>query len=143
MPSIFSLPRLTRSPEDGPGPSPDPDGSNPEETSAPIEPVHQNPFTIFELKTEEDRSRQREAAWISLIVHLVVIVLLLMLPKILPQRQANRPLTAAELMKQKDLTFLELPPSPKLTPTKPPDAISDQDRVASARRPTIDRKTLD
>jgi TonB family protein len=144
MPTIFSLPRLTPSPEDGQGPSPDPVESLPEETSAPIEPVHHNPFAVFELKTEEDRSRQREAAWISLTVHLLVIVLLLMLPKIMPQRQANRSLTAAELlMKQKDLTFLELPPSPRVKPTKPPDAISDQDRVASARRPTIDRKTLD
>lgn len=143
MPTIFSLPRLTPSPEDGPSPNPEQPDNDPEEVSPPIEPVHQNPFTIFELKTEEDRSRQREAAWISLIVHLVVIVLLLTLPKLLPQRQANRALTAAELMKQKDLTFLELPPSPKLTPTKPPDAISDQDRVASARRPSIDKKTLD
>src|SRR5919204_2150554 len=143
MPTIFSLPRLTRSPEDGPSPIPDPDDDGRKESlEAVSNVVHQNPFGLVDLGGEEERSRQREAAWISLVFHLVVILLLLTLPKILPQRSA-RPLTAAELLKQRDLVFLEMPPSPKTKPPKTPDAISDQDRIASSRRPTIDKKTLD
>lgn len=142
MPVIFSLPKLTP-PEDGIGPSPEP----PEEpgTSTPSIPegVQQNPFTLLDRAPEEERARQREAAWMSLAFHLVVILLLLLLPKILPRSSAKAPLTAAELLKQRDLVFMEMPPSPKVKPPKTPDAVSDQDRIASSRRPTIDKKTLD
>ncbi|MCI0353246.1 MAG: TonB C-terminal domain-containing protein [Acidobacteriales bacterium] len=144
MPVIFSLPKLTPPPKDGRDPISEPPPSTVEDKSAPVpQGVHQNPFMMLETVTEEERSRQREAAWMSLAFHLVVILLLLMLPKIMPQRSANAPLTAAELLKQRDLVFMEMPPSPKATPPKDTDTISDQDRVASSRRPTIDKKTLD
>jgi TonB family protein len=143
MPVLFSLPRLTPSPEGGEGSSPDPVGTSPAaETVLPIT-VDQSPFTLLDTTTEEQRSRQREAAWISLVFHLVVVLLLLTLPKILPQRSGRQALTAAELLKQRDLVFLEMPPSPKAQPPKNTNTISDQDRRASSRRPTIDKKTLD
>jgi TonB family protein len=150
MPVIFSLPKLTPPPKDGSGAGPEPLSGVPEPTtSTPAKSatvpagVHQNPFTLLDIAGEEERSRQREAAWMSLVFHLVVILLLLMLPKILPQGGRKPPPSAAELLKQHDLVFLEMPPSPKITTRKPADAISDQDRIASSRRPTIDKKTLD
>lgn len=144
MPVIFSLPPLTRSPQDGSSPTPEPEDDDPKQSLGPVSNVvHQNPFGLVDLGGDEERSRQREAAWMSLVFHLVVILLLFVLPKILPRGGAQKPLTAAELLKQRDLVFLEAPPSPKVKPPKTPDAISDQDRIASSRRPTIDKKTLD
>jgi TonB family protein len=46
--------------------------------------------------------------------------------------------------RQKDLTFLDLPPDLlKQKPTKPSSIISNQDRKAQTPKPTIDRKTLE
>jgi TonB family protein len=46
--------------------------------------------------------------------------------------------------RQKDLTFLDLPPDLLKQPKpKPTNIISDKDRVAQSQHPTIDRKTLE
>ena len=46
--------------------------------------------------------------------------------------------------RQKDLTFLDLPPDAlkKIKP-KPTNTLSDKDRVAQTQHPTLDRKTLE
>ena len=144
MPVIFSLPPLIPPSEEDSGTSPEAQRSLFEEPAPPVSStVQQNPFTLLDRTSEEERSRQREAAWMSLVVHLVIIVLFLTLPKILTRRNADA-LTAAQLLQQhRDLVFTEMPPAPVTKPPKDTNRISDQDRVASARRPMIDRKTLD
>jgi hypothetical protein len=45
--------------------------------------------------------------------------------------------------RQKDLTFLDLPPDAlKKVRPKPTNVISDKDRLAESQHPTLDRKTL-
>lgn len=92
-----------------------------------------------DLPEEEDvvsSYRRREAAWISLITHAVIIALLIFVPK----WSFNRPVIVP--IKQKDATFIPLPPD--LLKVKPPktDNISDKNRIAQTRTPAIDKEAL-
>src|SRR5258708_31673296 len=83
--------------------------------------------------------RRREAAWISLVVHAVIIVVLLLSPKWLNKSIVPLPL------KDNHETFLSLPPDQlKVTPPKT-NIKSDMDRIAQSRTPDKDtlRKLLD
>src|SRR6202162_5381307 len=67
------------------------------------------PHLLIQLQDDLARSRRREAAWISIIVHLVLIVMLANIErfdKYLPWHSAT---PAKSLTSGKDLTFLELP----------------------------------
>jgi len=102
-------------------------------------------FLIGELQDENSRSRLREALWISIIVHLVIIFIIRESPKFAPNWFKASPhlMTAEEMIKNRQFTFTELPPD--LQKVKPPDTskISDKNRVATSRRPEISRKALD
>ena len=102
-------------------------------------------FLIGELQDENSRSRLREALWISIIFHLVLIFIIRESPKFAPNwfKASPRLMTTEEMIKQRQLTFTELPPD--LQKVKPPDTskISDKNRVATSRRPEISRKALD
>jgi len=92
-----------------------------------------------DLPEEEDvvsSYRRREAAWISLITHALIIALLIFVPK----WSFNRPVIVP--IKEKDTTFIELPPD--LLKVKPPktDNISDKNRIAQTRTPQVDKETL-
>lgn len=97
---------------------------------------------IDELEGSRGWASLREKLWIALIIHMLVAWYLLYGPKYIYHVRVVDP---SVVMKQraKDLTFLDLPPDAlkKLKP-KPTNIISDKDRVAETRRPTIDRKTL-
>src|SRR5258708_40167350 len=77
------------------------------------------PHLLIQLQDDLARSRRREAAWISIIVHLVLIVLLAKLDvfeKYLPWHSA---VAVKNLSSAKDITFLQLPPDFQ-KPQKPP-----------------------
>jgi len=93
-----------------------------------------------DLPEEEDvvsTYRRREAAWISLITHAVIIALLIFLPR----WSFNQPVIAPIREKQ-ETTFIPLPDD--LLKVKPPktDIISDKNRIAQTRTPTVDKETL-
>ncbi len=103
------------------------------------------PFALLdaELDDEGARWRRRSTVLISIIAHVVAIVSLPFVVKLLPERAAAAP-TVADVLSQKDLTYLELPETPpQQLPKTPSDVISDRDRTAASRNPSIDRKTLD
>jgi TonB family protein len=95
------------------------------------------PFHLLKLQDDLARSRMREAFWISLIFHMVVVFILLMSPKWFPWGPSGVIVaTPANLMKDKDLTFLEMPKDmikPKVRPQT--NIASDKDRIAMARHP--------
>jgi TonB family protein len=95
------------------------------------------------LRDENSRSRLREAAWISIILHLIILFSIRELPKILPQKTVVL-LTPEQQMKERELTFLEQPPDTQKV-TTPPDTnkISDKNRIAQSKNPQLDRKTLE
>ena len=108
------------------------------------------PTLLLHLQDDLTRARRREAAWLSVIVHLTVIILFVNQPKLesfyrrtfLHQRPVMR-VWNQDLIRQKELTYLELPPDLQKV-TKRPDSnvISDKDRTASSRSPQLDPKQL-
>ncbi len=103
------------------------------------------PALLVQLQDEVSRSRKREAYWISVIVHLLAVLLILnfaRLEKFLPRR-AVMLIKPNDLLHQKELTYLELPPDQQKITKKPQtNIISDKDRVATSRVPRPNREEL-
>jgi len=103
------------------------------------------PTLVLQLQDDLTHSRRRESFWISVVVHLLVVLLIVNSSRIagLIPRQTTV-LSTNALPKDKDLTFLELPPDQQKPPTKPPETniISDKNRIATSKAPQIDRKEL-
>lgn len=104
------------------------------------------PHLLIQLQDDLERSRWREAVWLSIIVHLVLGIVLWQLPLI---EKAIGWHTAVVIpvnpTKDKNLTFLTLPPDLQKAPRKPNTNIaSDKDRIAMSGHPELDKseKTL-
>ena len=107
--------------------------------------LHASPALIVQLQDELSYSRQREAFWISVVVHLVAIILIVnsqKLERFLPKRPVIV-VSPNDWLKQKDLTYLELPPDEQKVSKRPnTDKISDKDRIATSRSPQLDPQEL-
>jgi len=137
-----------RSPVPPPHPAPSPDGGDLYDASrweSAYREAHDVPLLLIQLQDDLSRSRQREAFWISVVVHLVIIILIVNSPKFekyLPKR-AVMVVSPNDWMRQKELTYLEMPPDEQKV-TKRPDAniISDKNRIATSRTPQLNREEL-
>lgn len=100
------------------------------------------PHLLIQLQDDLARSRRREAAWISIIVHIILIFFLLKIEwfeKYLPWHSA----VVVNTKNVKDVTFLELPPDLQKLQHRPNTNIaSDKDRIATTRHPELDVKEL-
>jgi len=102
------------------------------------------PHLLIQLQDDLQRSRKREAAWISIIVHLLVFIGLWqfdLIERYVPwHRAVVIPVSATQ---DKNVTFLTLPPDAQKLTRKPNTNIaSDKDRIATARHPELDPKEL-
>jgi TonB family protein len=102
------------------------------------------PHLLIQLQDDLSRARKREAVWLSVILHLFVIILLWNSDKLMmlmPHRTVDLAITAND--QSKDATFLELPPDAQKLMRRP-DAkvISDKDRIATSKAPQINREEL-
>jgi TonB family protein len=107
--------------------------------------MHDVPALLIQLQDDLSRSRQREAFWISVVVHLAIVILAVNSTKFehLLHKRAVIMVSPEDLMRQKELTYLELPPDEqKLTKRPDTNRISDKDRVATSRAPQLDRREL-
>jgi TonB family protein len=102
------------------------------------------PVLVVQLQDDLARSRVREAFWISVVVHLLLVILAVTLPRWTNFGRPVRVLTAEQLLSNKELTYLDLPHDIQKV-DKAPDTnkLSDKNRIESTRRPTLDRKTLE
>jgi hypothetical protein len=103
------------------------------------------PHLLIQLQDDLSRARKREAAWLSVILHLLVVILLWNGDRIVglwPHRAVPLELRA-DADRTKDATYLELPPDQQ-KPTRRPDTkvISDKDRVATSKAPQINHEEL-
>jgi TonB family protein len=103
------------------------------------------PHLLIQLQDDLSRARKREAAWLSVILHLLVVILLWngdRLVGLFPHRTVPLELRA-DADRAKDATFLELPPDEQKV-TRRPDSkiISDKDRIATSKAPQINREDL-
>lgn len=111
--------------------------------------VEFTPVLLMQLQDDLARSRLREAFWISIVVHLLVIMTIVLGPKLVPN-WANwgkpvRLASAEDLISGKDATFLQLPPDEQKLTERPKQSkyISDKDRIATSRTPQLDKKALE
>src|ERR1700688_1516921 len=96
------------------------------------------PHLLIQLQDDLARSRRREAIYISVIVH-SVIILLLYFGKYLP----FHPVVVRKATNANDITFLELPSDlQKAQPRPNTNIASDKNRKAMTRHPELDIKEL-
>ena len=101
------------------------------------------PHLLIQLQDDLTRSRRREAAWISIIVHLLLFIVLIYMPWIEKNVFHQVAVVPVSPMQDKNVTFLPLPPDLQKVPHKPNTNIqSDKDRIATARHPELDPKEL-
>ena len=102
------------------------------------------PHLLIQLQDDLARSRWREAIWISIIVHLVLTIALWnlnLIEKFVGWRTAV--VIPVDPTKDKDVTFLALPPDAQKLTRKPNTNVrSDKDRIATSRQPQLDPKEL-
>jgi len=103
------------------------------------------PHLLIQLQDDLSRARKREAIWLSLILHLMIVILLWNSEKLvalLPHRTVALAIST-DVDRDKDATFLELPPDEQKL-TRRPDAkvLSDKDRIATSKAPQINREEL-
>jgi TonB family protein len=111
--------------------------------------LHDVPALLVQLQDDLSRSQKREAFWMSVVVHLVLVVLIInsaKLEKYFPHQHLV--VGPNDWLRQKELTYLELPPDAQKLAKRPnSNIISDKDRVATSRTPHLDpqelRKILD
>jgi TonB family protein len=102
------------------------------------------PHLLIQLQDDLSRSRKREALWISVIFHLVLLIALwnlTLIQKYIPWHRVVA--VAVNPTKNKDVTYLTLPPDAQKVTRKPnTNIISDKDRIAMSRHPELDPKEL-
>jgi TonB family protein len=102
------------------------------------------PHLLIQLQDDLARSRRREAVWMSVIAHLVVIMLLWNF-KLIEKYVSFHTAVVVPLSRSqdRDITFLALPPDEQKLQRKPnTNILSDKDRIATSRRPELDPKEL-
>jgi outer membrane biosynthesis protein TonB len=102
------------------------------------------PHLLIQLQDDLQRSRRREAAWISIIAHLVLAILLWNSTFIEKTLGWHRVVAVpVNLAQDRNLTFLEQPPDTQRATRRPNTNIaSDKDRIATTRRPELDPNEL-
>ena len=105
---------------------------------------HSAPRLLIQLQDDLARARRREAFWISVVVHMIVILAIVnsdRLIRLLPQRAVIVAVPATD--SQRDVTFLEMPPDQQKVSKRPDtNIISDKDRTAMSHAPQINREEL-
>lgn len=101
------------------------------------------PHLLIQLQDDLTRSRRREAAWLSIIVHLILIICIFNIERLEKYFPWHSAVAARNLTTGKDVTFLELPSDLQKLQHKPNTNIaSDKDRIATTRHPELDIKEL-
>jgi TonB family protein len=105
--------------------------------------THDFPTLLIQARDELARSRKREAFWMSVVIHIILILIIVNAPRLarlLPQRAVMLVNNAQD---NKRVTFLDLPPDAQKAVKAPPtDKISDKNRNAMSKQPQLDRKEL-
>jgi len=107
--------------------------------------LHDVPALILQMQDDLARSRRRESAWISLVFHLVLIIVIVNSPKFekyFPKKVLV--VSPSDWMRQRELTYLDMPADQQKVTKRPnTNRISDKDRIATSRSPQLDRKELE
>jgi TonB family protein len=105
--------------------------------------IQQAPTLLLKLQDDLTRSRRSEAFWISVVVHMVVILLIVNSQRLMGFLPRGNVVAVNLPRDQNNNTFLELPPDEQKVSKRPDtNIISDKDRIATSHAPQIDRQEL-
>src|SRR5271165_2450902 len=113
--------------------------------SSDLQDIELTPHILIQLQDDIERARMREAYWISAVVHLALVIFLFMSPQMFPGIKGVVLLSPQDIMRNQQLTYLDLPPDAQKVPKPPaePKALSDKNRIAESRHPSLDKTTLE
>lgn len=104
---------------------------------------HSTPHLLVQLQDELSLARRREAFWISVVVHMIVILLIVNSDKLIRFIPHRNVIVASAEKNPNDVTFLELPPDEQKVSKRPDtNIISDKDRQAMSKAPQLNREEL-
>ena len=110
----------------------------------PYSELHDAPVLLIEYADESARWRLLAIALLSILLHIAFIVSLPVLFRLLPERSYVALAVPMDMFKGKDYTFLALPSdAQKLDQPPQTNILSDKNRIAVSRAPSLDKKTLD
>jgi TonB family protein len=133
-----------------PPPAPPPTGPDPaqlelygaEQWESAYSQMHDFPTLLVQVQDELSRSRKREAFWMSLFAHAVLLLLILHPPDFAKYWFKRSMMIVKPINNDRHLTFVDAAPD-KLKVKRPDtDKISDKNRIASSKQPQLDRKQL-
>lgn len=106
--------------------------------------LHDAPVLLLDYGDESSRWRLLAIALLSALLHISLFLSLPWLIRLLPERSYVALAVPLDMFKGKDLTFLALPPdSQKLARAPETNILSDKNRIATSRAPSLDKKVLD
>lgn len=106
--------------------------------------LHDSPVLILEFADESARWRLLAIALLSALLHVSLFLSLPWLVRLLPERSYVALAVPLDMFKGQDYTFLALPPdAQKLERAPKTNILSDKNRIASSRVPSLDKRVLD
>src|ERR1700724_2107046 len=131
-------------------PPPPPPGSDPaqlelysaDQWESAYREMHDFPTLLIQVQDDLSRSRKREAFWMSLFAHAVLLLLILHPPDFAKYWFKRSMMLVKPVDNNRHLTFVDAAPD-KLKVKRPDtDKISDKNRIASTQKPQLDRQQL-
>lgn len=133
-----------------PPPAPPPIGPDPaqlelygaEQWESAYSQMHDFPTLLIQAQDDLSRSRKREAFWISLFAHAVLLLLILHPPDFAKYWFKRSMMIVKPVDNNHHLTFVDAAPDNLKVKRPNTDKISDKNRIASSKQPQLDRKQL-
>jgi len=142
---LIQIPSLQEPPPEPPPTGPDPaqlELYTADHWESAYREMHDFPTLLIQAQDDLSRSRKREAFWMSLFAHAVLLLLILHPPDFAKYWFKRSMMIVKPVDRNRQLTFVEAAPD-KLKVKRPDtDKISDKNRIASSRQPQLDRKQL-
>ena len=104
--------------------------------------MHDFPTLLIQAQDDLSRSRKREAFWISLFAHAVLLLLILHPPDFAKYWFKRSMMIMKPVNNDRRLTFVDAAPDNLKVKRPNTDKISDKNRIASSKQPQLDRKQL-
>jgi TonB family protein len=104
--------------------------------------MHDFPTLLIQAQDDLSRSRKREAFWISLFAHAVLLLLILHPPDFAKYWFKRSMMIVKPVNNDRHLTFVDAAPDNLKVKRPNTDKISDKNRIASSKQPQLDRKEL-
>jgi TonB family protein len=105
--------------------------------------MHDFPTLLIQARDELARSRKREAFWMSVVFHILLILVIAYADRIARYLPHRNVMLVQVPRNKEDIHFLELPPDAQKA-VKPPktNMMSDKNRIAESRAPKLDQQQL-